>query len=370
VKSKFVDRTLNGSESRTLPLGDTTGFDWIQPNANTGMTALGSGGLLAGPDYPSSAWSRFDGSEFYGYRLPDGSLPEGAFQVDSLGRVHNVVPHGNSFTYRISGDGGATWKSTDVRLPDGNTFEEWDFVANSSAGVAAVAIHAQDSITGYDRDLVVKLDIGKKGPRATRLYQVGLGDLGATAGVGNDVRFDFATVTVLPDGRVVTSFLDSTTTSTSPTTGAQRPSPALAIEGGTNLTDKVDSEVTPVGTAQGPIEGTVLIPAPGAGERVGGVTSAYLEFESLAGMDNRVIKVEATYAVPADVDLYLQRLLEDGSWSGDLAAGTSSSLSGEILEGGPLLAGRYRIEAHNWAGPPVQVTLKLTFFNGAGEAGT
>ena len=55
-------------------------------------------------------------------------------------------------------------------------------------------------------------------------------DAGSTAGVGNDVRMDFQTVTIFADGRVALSFLDSTTHYPSPTTGAEQPRPALAIE--------------------------------------------------------------------------------------------------------------------------------------------
>ena len=371
ASSKFVDSTLNESESRTLPISASAAFDWIQPNTNGGATPLGAGGMLAAPDFPATEWSRFDGSTWRGFTFPGGEEPDGAFQVDSQGRLHNVVPNGNSFTYRISSDGGSTWKSVVVSLPAGSNFEEWDFKANAQAGVAAVAIHAQDTQLGVDRDLVVKLDIGRKGPRALRIYQVGLADLGATAGVGNDVRFDFGTVAILPDGRVATSFLDSTTTSPSPTTGEERISPAVAIEGATTLGRKERSADEPVGTAQAPISGTVLIPAAGAGERVGGVTSAYLEFESLAGADNALLRVQATPSLPADVDLYFQRQLSDGSWSGDIGSGTSSALDGETLDAGPLVAGRYRVEAHNWAGPPgLQVTLVLTFYNGAGVAGS
>jgi hypothetical protein len=96
---------------------------------------------------------------------------------------------------------------------------------------------------------------------------------------------------------------------------------------------------------------------------VGGTTSAYLEFDSLEGADNALVRVEATPALPADVDLYLQRQLADGSRRDDLAAGTSSSLADETLEGGPLVTGRYRVEAHNWAGPAgLEVALRLTFF--------
>ena len=371
VSSKFVDRTLEGTESRTLPIVAGGELDWLQPNVNGGMTPLGGGGMLAAPDYPTTVWSRFDGSQWTGFRFPGDVNPEGAYQVDSLGRLHDVVPHGNSFTYRISSDGGATWKSLDVPLPEGNAFEEWDFKANGGLGIAAVAIRAQDSTLGVDRDLVFKLDIGKKGPKVLRRYQVGLADVDATGGVGNDIRFDFGTVAILPDGRLVTSFLDSTTTSISPTTGAERPSPALAVEGETTLGKPLGPpEQEVVGTAQAPIEGSVLVPSPGAGERIAGVTSEYFEFESLAGADNALLVVEATPALAADVDLFLQKLLADGTWSGDLSSATSGSLSEEVLEAGPLSEGRWRVEVHNWAGPPaLSVALRLTFFNGAGEPG-
>ncbi|TDD15974.1 hypothetical protein E1218_30570 [Kribbella turkmenica] len=68
----------------------------------------------------------------------------------------------------------------------------------------------------------------------------------ATGGVGNDVRFDFASVAIFDDGRVAVSFLDSTTTSPS-TTNPDRKGPAVAIEGATTLGAKLrpEPELTP-----------------------------------------------------------------------------------------------------------------------------
>jgi hypothetical protein len=41
-----------------------------------------------------------------------------------------------------------------------------------------------------------------------------------------------------------------------------------------------------------------------------------------------------------------------------------------VRTGGDGRDGRYRVEVHNWAGPPANtVDLKLTFFNSAGEPG-
>jgi hypothetical protein len=375
VSSKFVDKTLDGTV-RTPAVAVRADADWLQGNTNTGMTALGAGGALAAPDSPDSGWSIFDGAAFSWSRvtLADGSAPRGLFQVDSIGRLHNVIPQGRSFTYRWSADNGGTWASREVALPEGQVIEEIDFRANYAAGVAAVVVRAQDT-DGTDQDVVFKLGIGRKdaSPRLLRRFDVGLGDLNATGGLGNDVRMDFQTIAVFPDGRVAVSFLDSTTQSTSPTTGAKRPSPAIAIELSTKIAgpSRISEPVFPVGNAQAPISGSVLVLAPGAGERVAPVTSTYFEFAVPAGADDAAMIAQASQLLPADIDLYLQRELAPGVWTGDLASGTSGSLTDEVLESGRLQGGsRYRIEVHNWAGPPNSVPLELTFFNSAGVAGT
>jgi hypothetical protein len=150
--------------------------------------------------------------------------------------------------------------------------------------------------------------------------------------------------------------------------------PAIAIELATKVKGPSSGpeEEQPPGVAPPPISATVTIPAPGAGTRVGGVTSQYVVLDVPAGADVARMSVHAVPATPADVDLYLQRQLEDGTWSGDLVAGTSGSLTEENLESARLLAGnRYRIEAHLWAGAPLtQVALTATFYNSAGVAGT
>jgi len=72
-------------------------------------------------------------------------------------------------------------------------------------------------------------------PQLQRRYNVGLGDAGSAAGVGNSVRMDFQTIAIFADGRVAVSFLDSTTHYPSPTTGQDQPRPALAIEQGSSF---------------------------------------------------------------------------------------------------------------------------------------
>jgi hypothetical protein len=253
VTSKDLDRLLSGAETQArLPTAPNPDSDWVQPNTNSGMTQLGAGDLLASPDFLAE-WALLEGETFAwsSYRFPDGSEPEGIFQTDSAGRVHNVIPSEDraAFDYRVSADGGQTWKTTTVDLPSHHSINEIDFRANLVAGVAAVAMRARDGLSGNDQDLVYKFDITGTAPRLARLYEVGLGDVAAVAGVGNPVRFDFESVTVFADGRVAVSFLDSTTTMHHPVHGTEGPAPAMAIEGTTTLGPRIPpppEEVPPV----------------------------------------------------------------------------------------------------------------------------
>jgi hypothetical protein len=126
----------------------------------------------------------------------------------------------------------------------------------------------------------------------------------------------------------------------------------------------------PTGPAQAPFDGTVTTGAPGGGVRTD-ATSSYLQFEVPDGVDNAKAVIEATTPAPADLDLYLQRKTADGSWGADIASGGSADLEGETMTTARLAPGTYRIEVHNWAGPPGStVPVHATFFNTAGEPGT
>jgi hypothetical protein len=364
VTSKFVEKLGNDARRTLGASGPLAAFDTIQPNSNGGMFPSGASRLLASGDLDST-WSVFDGIEqsWTDVAHADGTAPRGRYVVDSAGRLHNLVPQGASFLWRWSSDGGSTWRSLTAPLPANNVIEQIDFRANKYAGVAAVMIHAQDTVSGFDRDIVYKIGIKDAEPKLLRRYQVGLADVNATAGLGNDTRMDFQTLAIFDDGRLAVSFLDSTT-------GGE---PAVGIELDTKVSGPPQgpsSGPTP-GIAQPSISQTLLVPAPGAGQRACGVTSGCVEFTVPPGADDASMHVDATPATPADVDLYLQRKEADGTWSGDIVAGTSGSLTGEQLDMGRLTPGEtYRIEAHLWAGLPLtSIALKATFFNSAGVAG-
>jgi hypothetical protein len=191
---------------------------WLPPAGYSGVLTLNAASLVPGPGSP---WSVLDPATvtWKGFTFADGTVPQGRFQVDSAGRLHNVLDRETSFVYRISPDGGKTWKSTTIGLPAGMKIEQWDFRANKATGFGAVVIRAQKD-DGNDQDLAYRFDIKSNTPLLKRSYSVGLGDAGSTAGVQSDVRMDFQTVTILPGGAIAVSILDSTTNQ----------QPALAIE--------------------------------------------------------------------------------------------------------------------------------------------
>jgi predicted acyl esterase len=146
------------------------------------------------------------------------------------------------------------------------------------------------------------------------------------------------------------------------------------VPGATLYPDTVPLTVQDVvapGPAQAPFDASVTTLAPGAGTRVEGVTSQFVEFSVPAGVDNAKAVVHATPSLPADIDLFLQRRSADGSWGDDIGSGVTGELSGETMTTTRLGPGTYRIEVHNWAGPAGnQVALKTTFYNSAGKAGS
>jgi predicted acyl esterase len=129
-----------------------------------------------------------------------------------------------------------------------------------------------------------------------------------------------------------------------------------------------EDEPAVAGPAQ-PEETASVTPAAGGPARTP-LTVAFHEFEVLEGFDNAALLASAVPSLDADIDLYLQRLQDDGTWSADLTSGASGSLTEESLRLSDPAPGRYRLEVHNWAGAPAtRVDLTLTYINSAGVAG-
>lgn len=223
--SVLVDGQLDTPVTQWFPIQADASFDWIQPIRSSPVTGLGAGRALAAGGWLLNPEDR----RWDSWRLPQppNTVPPTRIQIDSAGRINHLNPISGGFEYRISADGGQTWTTSGlIPFSLGGLS---DFKANYAAGVAAIALRIGD------QDWVYKLDISGDTARLTRRYTVGLGDTLAVAGVQVPPRprYDFKTIGILPDGRVVHSFLDSTTFWHPPGVGGVNGivGPANAIEG-------------------------------------------------------------------------------------------------------------------------------------------
>jgi hypothetical protein len=273
VSAKQLNSTANGSVKEPVTVQASPAFDIIQPNQNMGLTPLGGGMAIAAPDSDLASEYHLMHPDFHwtGYSFPDGIA--GQIHTDSRGRIHNVVGDnepdtgetGSQFEYRLSEDGGKTFRSAKVKLPAGFRLRDYDFRVSGAQGLAVVGMRVSKADAGgagpnagttgiLERDLLYKLDVRGAQPALLRSYEVGLGDLvtGASAS-STDPRFDFESVILLPDGRAGISFMDSET-------GGQ---PAIGIE----LEEPVpagwkDSPIPGLGPVAGPPTPAVAPPAP------------------------------------------------------------------------------------------------------------
>ncbi|MDQ3956816.1 MAG: hypothetical protein M3273_00680 [Actinomycetota bacterium] len=212
-------------ESKWLDLPADPDADWTQPVTELGLGPLAGGGALAHAGTISYVpWSLLQAPDmkWSGYTFPDGALPDGRVLTDSRGWLHHVdaFPGVKSFTYMVSPSGGRGWAGVDIDLPGSLQVEDWDFKANAALGKAVVGVHAHDAIRNVDQDLVFELSIDGD-VQVERVFYVGAGDIAVGTGLGASLRFDFSTIGLLPDGRIVTTFMD---------TGHLEPSLAILLD--------------------------------------------------------------------------------------------------------------------------------------------
>jgi hypothetical protein len=79
-----------------------------------------------------------------------------------------------------------------------------------------VRVQTENNGTASDVDLIFHIRDYRESMEADTITLIGLGDLDATSGAGNDIRFDFSSMGILPDGGVVVAYHDSTDENTDP----------------------------------------------------------------------------------------------------------------------------------------------------------
>lgn len=212
-----------GTTSRYLDPVAVPILDYLQPHRDSRLAPLAGGGVLAvtplgSTRCPATIWSRTQ--QWSCYAMPNHRFVTNLV-VDSRGWLHEIQPEDEALTYRVSNDGGRTWRETRLAPPDGVILEGLtllDHKAHGAAGVAAVVARVTRGATA--QDVVFRVDVTRPSPRLVETLYVGNGDAATGRGVTEaGARFDFMSVAILPDGTFAASFHDASSTD-----------PALAVE--------------------------------------------------------------------------------------------------------------------------------------------
>ncbi len=150
------------------------------------------------------------------HRLPSGTqIPSEYLWLDSSGTLHSLDLAGTSLVHWMSTDGANNWTGYNHTWPTAQRIDEWEFQVDGRRDLALVymRVQEQDDLCPQgtcDRDLLFEIRDYSLSPEADRISFLGLGDKDSTSGAGNEVRFDFASLAILPDGGAVVSYHDST----------------------------------------------------------------------------------------------------------------------------------------------------------------
>jgi len=183
-------------------------YDVNKPHKEMRAFPMPSGGLIF-PSYYNNGNAAFMDTSLSWNELAV-QFPSEYCQIDSSGTIHCVANSGTSFTHYKSTDGALTWENYTYDMGDvASQIEEWEFQANGELDLFVLNVRYQ-SASGPDVDTVYHVRGYSEDMSPDTFTYIGQGDLDSTSGAGNDIRFDFASLGILPDGGVVVAYHDST----------------------------------------------------------------------------------------------------------------------------------------------------------------
>jgi hypothetical protein len=144
--------------------------------------------------------------------LNGSSLPTQYCAIDSSTALHcfGALDNGTGIMHHISWDGGETWDWQEYNLSGtASELEEWEWHSSGVHDLLVVNIRYQ-SADGPDVDVAWHVRDYSESLEPDMKTYLGQGDLDSTSGAGNDIRFDFASMGILPDGGSFIAYMDST----------------------------------------------------------------------------------------------------------------------------------------------------------------
>jgi hypothetical protein len=187
-------------------------WDFTKPHKEMRSFPVPSGGLY----FPSY----FDGGvdafldvnlNWWTAETTNGStLPSQYCSFDSSGGLHCVKKDGLSIVHQLSWDGGESWENQTYNLSGvASDIEEWEFHSSGVHDLFVLNVRYQ-SAEGPDVDVAWHVREYSESLEPDQMTFLGQGDLDSTSGAGNDIRFDFASMGILPDGGAFIAYHDST----------------------------------------------------------------------------------------------------------------------------------------------------------------
>jgi hypothetical protein len=187
-------------------------WDYTKPHKEMRAFPVPSGGLYF-PNY------FVDGRDAYvdtalnwwsATTLNGSSLPSEYCAIDSSTALHCLLSEDNIIQHLVSWDGGETWKNNTYDLQgQASGIEEWEFHSNGVHDLFVLNVRYQSS-DGPDIDIAWHVRGYSDSLIPDSKTYLGQGDLDSTSGAGADIRFDFASMGILPDGGSFIAYHDST----------------------------------------------------------------------------------------------------------------------------------------------------------------
>ena len=206
------DESLDVIEVDLSPESLGPEWDFTKPHKEMRAFPVPSGGLY----FPSYF---IDGSDAFldtslnwwtGVTTNGSSLPSQYCAFDSSTALHCVSSGQTSLVHMLSWDGGETWENKTYNLSERATeIEEWEFHSSGVHDLFVLNVRFQ-SADGPDVDVAYHVREFSQSLDPDVLTYLGQGDLDSTSGAGNDIRFDFASMGILPDGGSFIAYHDST----------------------------------------------------------------------------------------------------------------------------------------------------------------
>ena len=210
----FPDRDSNLDEMEVNLTGVDLGVEWdfTKPHKEMRSFPVPSGGLYF-PNYfvnGDDAYLDTNLDWWKGVTMGGNSLPSQYCAFDSSGGLHCVKNDGLTFNHQLSWDGGENWTNESYDLTGvASEIEEWEFHSSGVHDLFVLNVRYQ-SAAGPDVDVAWHVRDYSKSMIPDQLTQLGQGDLDSTSGAGADIRFDFASMGILPDGGAFIAYHDST----------------------------------------------------------------------------------------------------------------------------------------------------------------